>query len=121
MNTRFIGATVQGVQVAMRVRAANHWLVRSGTKVIGPVSLELLERGLEAGKIPSDSEMALLGGNQWRQVAEIFPTAPPPQRPTPLASPAVAPWPVPPAPPSMHYPDEPVNIPKQGVMASLFS
>lgn len=75
MNTDFFGTNLEGYQVAKRVRAAKHWLVRSSGNVIGPVSLELLERGLEAGKIPGDAEMSLLGGSTWRPVSEIC-TAP---------------------------------------------
>lgn len=166
MNTQFIGANIQGYQVATRVRTAKHWLVRAGRNVIGPVSIELLERGLEAGKIPSDAEMALLGGNEWRQVTEIFPAPPPeaseapaepvtvapiielapavqpqvqapPSEPPPATAltpaypatqpqaypgqPTFAPFPVPPATPSGHFLDDPINIPKQGMLSALFS
>jgi hypothetical protein len=120
MNTQFIGANVQGYQVATRVRAAKHWLVRASGNVIGPVSIELLERGLEAGKIPSDAEMALLGGNEWRQITEIFPAPPPEASEAPAEPVTFAPFPVPPATPSGHFLDDPVNIPKQGMLAALF-
>ncbi|MBW2453322.1 MAG: hypothetical protein JRI68_02375 [Deltaproteobacteria bacterium] len=174
MNTDFIGTNVHGYQVANRVRSAKHWLVRSDGNVIGPVSLELLERGLEAGKIPVEAEMALLGGNTWRSVSEIFtaprseavatPTepvaitpivdvdapaqpaaalpvqtypAPPPQpavnvvpqpaQAYPMGQPEAYPAPaaftpmaIPAATPSGHYPEDTVDIPKQGMMSALF-
>ena len=109
----------QGYEVAKRVRAAKSWLVRCGTNVVGPVSIELIERGIEAGKIPLDAEMAFGGGGEWRSVAEIFGVpAPRPAPPVQLAT--IVPFPIPTAPVSVRYADDPINIPKQGMVASLF-
>jgi hypothetical protein len=99
-------------------------MVRCGNNLVGPVSLELIERGLEAGKIPADAEMTHLRGSEWRPVAEIYPALVAAARPVPpapaLAHPALAPLAVPPAPPSYRYLEEPVSIPKQGLMAAMF-
>src|SRR5262245_26427537 len=121
----------QGYEVAKRVRAANSWLVRCGANVVGPVSIELIERGLEAGKIPADDEMRCEARREWRPLAEVF-AVPAPRpvtgvfpistaRPTPEPRLApVVPLPIPPAPISVRYADEPISIPKQGMVASLF-
>ena len=97
--------------VAHRIRSASIWLVRSDDNVVGPVSIELIERGIAAGKIPDDAEMAYAGGGEWQRVLDIFPpcddTAPEP-------SPSLLP------PVSVRYPEEPVSIPKQGLLTALF-
>ncbi len=48
----------QGFQVAKRVLEADVWMVRYLGNVIGPVSLELVEKGIEAGKLPVGTEIA---------------------------------------------------------------
>jgi hypothetical protein len=125
----------QGYEVAKRVRAAKSWLVRCGTNVVGPVSIELIERGLEAGKIPADAQMSGEGRGDWRPLAEVFavpaprpvtgvfPVAVARHEPRPTPEPRfapVVPLPIPPAPISVRYADEPISIPKQGMVASLF-
>jgi hypothetical protein len=98
---------MHGYQIAKRVRAANHWMVRADGNVIGPVSIELLERGLQGGKIPAGAEMSLAGSRSWRRVAEIFPA--------PASVPAPAPVPA-----SVSYPEAPMSIPTQGLLAAMF-
>jgi hypothetical protein len=122
MNAPIIG-TDQGYQVAKRVRQAKLWMVRSGSNVVGPVSLELLERGLEAGKIPSDAEIADARAQHWCPVAKLYPNLMPAQHAQPASQPrlALAAPPVPPPPPSIRYPEEPISVPRLGVMAALFS
>jgi hypothetical protein len=107
MNAHYIGSTVHAHEVAQRVCAARQWLVRSEGNVVGPVSLDLLGRGVQAGKIPAAAEMSFLGGTEWRRVGDVYPAT---------ATPSV-----PPPPPSFRYPEAPISIPKQSLMASLFA
>jgi hypothetical protein len=121
VNTAF-PHEVHAHQVAMRVRATKQWLVRSGDNVVGPVSIELIERGLAAGKIPPDAEMTHVQGGVWRPLAEVFPPDPAYERfPPPISYVAeLAPISVGYLPSSVRYPEDPVQIPKQGVLAALF-
>lgn len=78
------------------------WYVRAeGNKVSGPVSEELVVRGILAGKVPVDAKVLAVGDEQWRSIAvvaqfgdAIRQVAPPPEslRPPPMPSgrPAVA-------------------------------
>lgn len=50
-----------------------HWLLRDGDRIVGPVSLDLLERGIRAGKVPLDAEMALDGHDEWLPVSRVLP------------------------------------------------
>lgn len=131
MNTQKI-AIDPGYEVAKRVRAASSWFVRSGDNVVGPVSIELLERGLAAGKIPADAEMAAEGRDEWRRIADVFPRTQPVDVVEAVdafeasavheieASAVHAIIPVPPPPPSVRYAEDPITIPKQGMLVSLF-
>jgi len=40
---------------------------------VGPVSTELLLRGIGAGKVPKDSLVCEVGGNEWRSIGELAP------------------------------------------------
>ena len=79
---------------------ASVWLVRCGARMVGPVSLELIARGLDAGRIPEDAEMTHIDHPEWR--------------------PVTTPIPIPDAPPSVHFPDEPISTPMLGVIGSMF-
>lgn len=186
MRPHTTSAVDQGCRVAKRVLAAEVWMVRYLGNVIGPISLELVEKGIQAGKLPRGTEIAHSELQRWRPLGELYPqllaepaetaspieTLPvspeaerpsslpppapprstratfsarpyssPPPRPVPVpasAPPPAAPRmvtaprqeelpvvppppPVPPAPPpSYRFPEEPVHIPKQGVLAALF-
>jgi hypothetical protein len=118
--------------------SAKHWLVRSrdGAEV-GPVSIELIARGLAAGKVPQDAVISLAGSDVWNPATMVLaPPAPrrelPPPRHRAAASPTLpihareAPPEPPLAPPSSPIPsapgsvryleDDPIDIPKQGVL-----
>ena len=63
----------QGFQVAKRVLEADVWMVRYLGNVIGPVSLELVEKGIEAGKLPVGTEIAHWERQEWRRLRELYP------------------------------------------------
>ena len=105
MTTHTVYGNVRG-QHQRSFLVERSWMVRSGGNVVGPVSLELIERGLSAGRIPDDAEMAHVDVVEWFPVARYQ---------VPEAS-----QPVPPPPPSFRYPEEPVSIPTQPFLASLF-
>jgi hypothetical protein len=118
--------------------AAKHWLVRSrdGAEV-GPVSIDLIARGLAAGKVPSDAQISLAGSGVWSPAATVLAPATvrrelptprykltsshPPSMPTVEAPSALhfgpPSSPIPSAPGSARYiDDDPIDIPKQGVL-----
>ena len=68
-----------------------HWLLRDGDRIVGPVSLDLLERGIRAGKVPLTAEMALDGHDEWLPVSRVLPRV----KPEVLALPAPEPMPEP--------------------------
>ncbi len=59
------------------------YVVRAGDARVGPVTLDQLRRGLEAGKIPEDAEAQSIAGGDWRPVAEVAArfVLPPPRLP----------------------------------------
>lgn len=50
---------------------ADRWYVTNGATAVGPVALELVERGIEAGKIPVDSYIRHEGWKIWRPLSEL--------------------------------------------------
>lgn len=123
-------------------RRAKRWLVRVGADVVGPVSLDQIERGLAEGRIPLDADMAHVDRRRWCSVADLVPLCerqeeghrrisgvqpsfvahatralePPPDAAVPEAAiPAAA---VPEEPPS--YPEDSIEIPTHGWLRSLF-
>ena len=49
------------------------WLTQMGRIPIGPVSTELLLKGIRAGEVPNDVLVCEVGGRQWRKVTDIAP------------------------------------------------
>jgi len=47
------------------------WITQGGRKPIGPVSTDLVLRGLDAGKVPEDSLVCQVGGTQWLALSEV--------------------------------------------------
>lgn len=47
------------------------WLVSNGAKVVGPVSTDLLLRGLECGKVPHDCLIRDKEWSEWREAHQI--------------------------------------------------
>jgi GYF domain 2 len=52
-------------------RAADRWYVTTGNKAVGPVNLDLLARGVEAGKVPLEAFVRHEGWKVWRPLAEV--------------------------------------------------
>lgn len=47
------------------------WYVRVGEdEPVGPVSADQIARGVRAGKIPEDAEVARIGATYWEEVFE---------------------------------------------------
>ena len=62
---------------------ADRWYVTNGATAVGPVALELVERGVEAGKIPVESYIRHEMWKIWRPLSELCITeAPAPIDPT---------------------------------------
>ncbi len=63
-------------------------------KVVGPVSEELLRRGLESGKVPADAQARLVGTVHWEPATTVSERHPPPVE-SPVArvfAPGQGPW-----------------------------
>lgn len=48
------------------------WMVRTSDGMVGPVSLDLIERGLNLGKVPEDAEVAPANTTDWRPVRDVL-------------------------------------------------
>lgn len=51
--------------------SADRWYVTNGATAVGPVALELVERGIEAGKIPVESYIRHEMWKIWRPLSEL--------------------------------------------------
>src|SRR5262245_26914445 len=51
--------------------STDRWYVTNGATAVGPVNLELLTRGLEAGKVPISSFVRHEAWKVWRPVCEL--------------------------------------------------
>ncbi len=60
--------------------SADRWYVTNGATAVGPVALELVERGIEAGKIPVESYIRHELWKIWRPLSELCIT----QQPKPI-------------------------------------
>jgi hypothetical protein len=52
-------------------RAADRWYVSTGNAAVGPVNLELLARGVEAGKVPLEAFVRHEEWTVWRPLSEL--------------------------------------------------
>jgi hypothetical protein len=50
---------------------SDRWYVSNGAAAVGPVNLDLLERGVQAGKVPLESFVRHEGWNVWRPLHEV--------------------------------------------------
>lgn len=50
---------------------ADRWYVTIGEEPVGPVNLDLLARGIEAGKVPLDSFVRNEAWTVWRPLSDI--------------------------------------------------
>ncbi len=64
------GVVLGGVRGTV-MDAQDQWLIRRGTTVVGPVSMRLLLRGVQAGKIPRDSEARRVDESSWRNLIDV--------------------------------------------------
>jgi hypothetical protein len=60
---------MRSIQIVMN--APDQWFIRRGTTVVGPVSMLLLLRGIQAGKIPQDSEARRADEAGWRNLVDV--------------------------------------------------
>ncbi len=51
--------------------AGDEWYVTDGATAVGPVTLELLGRGLDAGKVPADAFVRHASWNGWRDLSDL--------------------------------------------------
>jgi hypothetical protein len=52
-------------------RAGDRWYVTNGVTPVGPVSFDLLLRGIQAGKVPAGSFIRHEAWKVWRPLAEV--------------------------------------------------
>ena len=52
-------------------RSADRWYVTTGHTAVGPVNLDLIARGVEAGKVPIEAFVRHEGWKVWRPLAEL--------------------------------------------------
>jgi hypothetical protein len=52
-------------------RAADRWYVTTGDTAVGPVNLDLIARGVEAGKVPLGAFVRHEGWRVWRRISEL--------------------------------------------------
>ena len=64
-------ALVRLENMLLTARMADRWFVRSGARVVGLVSLELLERGVDAGRVPLDSLVKHEAWRAWSPLNEL--------------------------------------------------
>lgn len=53
------------------MNAQDQWFIRRGGTVVGPVSMRLVLRGIQAGKIQRDSEARLANERGWRNLFDV--------------------------------------------------
>ncbi|APR82391.1 Hypothetical protein A7982_07740 [Minicystis rosea] len=52
-------------------RSADRWYVTTGHTAVGPVNLDLIARGVEAGKVPIEAFVRHEGWKVWRPLVEL--------------------------------------------------
>jgi len=52
-------------------RSADRWYVTTGNKAVGPVNLDLIARGVEAGKVPLGAFVRHEAWKVWRPLSEL--------------------------------------------------
>jgi hypothetical protein len=57
--------------MAVARRAADRWYVSTGNAAVGPVNLDLLARGVEAGKVPLEAFVRHEEWKVWRPLSEL--------------------------------------------------
>src|SRR5262245_38356585 len=57
--------------VAVARRAPDRWYVSTGHTAVGPVKLDLIARGVEAGKVPLEAFVRHEAWKVWRPLREL--------------------------------------------------
>ena len=57
--------------VAVARRSADRWYVSTGHAAVGPVNLDLIARGVEAGKVPLGAFVRHEAWKVWRPLVEL--------------------------------------------------
>lgn len=52
------------------------WVLGSDRRPVGPVTTDLLVKGISAGKVPTDSLVCVVGGAEWQSLSDLAPFAP---------------------------------------------
>lgn len=108
-------------------RLAACWLVRVGAHVVGPVSLDQIERGVLEARIPPEADLAHVDHRRWSPVADLLPLSARPVQHDPRrrisgVEPTFVQRRQAPdlddAPPS--FPEDPIEIPKHGWLRAIF-
>jgi len=60
----------------LQTQGSDRWYVTDGLNAVGPVRLDLLVRGIEAGRVPLESFVRHEGWKVWRPLAELAEPAP---------------------------------------------
>lgn len=69
----WVGDSVKSVKITADVddSSGDHWYVTTGAKAVGPVALDLLTKGIEAGKVPVECFVRHEAWKVWRPLADI--------------------------------------------------
>ena len=51
------------------------WVTQAGRVPVGPVSTDLVLRGIEANRVPNDALVCEIGGTAWKVIGEVEPFA----------------------------------------------
>jgi hypothetical protein len=63
--------TVGTLSTLIGANAIDRWYVTDGATSVGPVGLELLGRGIEAGKVPLDGFVRHESWSRWRRMSDL--------------------------------------------------
>jgi hypothetical protein len=68
-----VGDSVKSVKITadVDVSTGDRWYVTTGAKAVGPVALDLLTKGIEAGKVPVECFVRHEAWKVWRPLADI--------------------------------------------------
>jgi hypothetical protein len=49
----------------------NWWVTQAGREPVGPVSTDLVVRGIAAGRVPDDALVCQVGGTKWLRLLDV--------------------------------------------------
>jgi hypothetical protein len=50
---------------------APNWYVSADGKTVGPVSADQIARGIRAGLVPRDAQVAFVGDGNWKDILDV--------------------------------------------------